>query len=123
MASTPTTPPSRAPSIGPDEWLYRRFPVQWYDKVKDQIQTRAFDDLGGEAMSVYVASQVKDPADVAGAADPCLVRFKTSLALELGQRVFYAPGDHDAHAHVAGNKTRSVLKSFRSHCEWVIKPD
>lgn len=117
-------------AVDPREWLYRRVPDIWYDKVDHRVTRGAFQNYRNHgikhtAFSAYVVSKVDDPRRLVRTGDR-LAKFPVEVALSKGQTVFYAPEDPDdarapeAHVHVDGDKPGGTRRALAEACEWVI---
>jgi len=118
-------------SVTENDVLWRRIPPYHvvfeendnaYRVAKDSFN----DSPNGTPMSVFVASQCKNPRlALEGHDDFGLVSLSVSFVIrECHLQVEPAPKPSlpPGHAYVIGKKTDSVRKKLRRHCTWEIEP-
>ena len=124
------------PSIENYFRLLRRIPIKfnlfivWDNNIGDwKISSQAFrDHNNGTPMSVHVKEILHEnglsvDSVLEGHEEFALAYFTAGAARDLDQAIVKDPKDGaPAHAHVIGNKTKSVQKSFAKIAEWEIPP-
>ena len=121
-------------SIRNEEKLFRRIrnvETVWDDNLNQMRPTsQAFQNHpdNPRAFSVNLESVLQDrglaiESLLVDESSYSLVTFSAQLARNLGQKVHRQPQDGDpSHAHVVGDKGKSVRREFSKAAEWAIPP-